>query len=62
MCSYSAGTTLALGLRVLQIGGDGRCTPLPDAVVDLWHCDALGLYSDIASEGTAGASSCVVTR
>jgi protocatechuate 3,4-dioxygenase beta subunit len=52
--SVSAGTTLALGLRVLRIGGDGRCTALPGAVVDLWHCDALGLYSDIASEGTAG--------
>ena len=51
--SVSAGTTFALGLRVLQIVA-GRCAPLPGAVVDLWHCDALGLYSDIAQEGTAG--------
>jgi protocatechuate 3,4-dioxygenase beta subunit len=51
--SVSSGTTLALGLRVLQINGN-RCTPLPGAVVDLWHCDALGAYSDIASEGTSG--------
>jgi protocatechuate 3,4-dioxygenase beta subunit len=52
--SISAGTTLALGLRVLQISSEGRCTPLPDAVVDLWHCDALGVYSDVAQEGTTG--------
>jgi len=51
--TVSAGTTFALGLRVLRIA-DGRCTPLPDAIVDIWHCDALGSYSDIASEGTAG--------
>jgi protocatechuate 3,4-dioxygenase beta subunit len=37
--SVSAGTTLGLGLRVLRIGGDGSCTPLPGAVVDLpgWY-------------------------
>jgi protocatechuate 3,4-dioxygenase beta subunit len=51
--SVSEGTTLALALRVLQVA-DGRCTPLKDAVVDIWHCDALGRYSDIAREGTAG--------
>jgi len=26
------------------------------AYVDIWHCDAAGLYSDIAQEGTAGAT------
>ncbi|TDV47875.1 twin-arginine translocation pathway signal protein [Actinophytocola oryzae] len=51
--SVSAGTTLALGLRVLRVDGR-RCAPLRGAVVDIWHCDALGAYSDIASEGTSG--------
>jgi protocatechuate 3,4-dioxygenase beta subunit len=51
--TVSAGTTFALGLRVLRIA-DGRCTPLPAAVVDVWHCDAAGSYSDIAQEGTSG--------
>ena len=23
----------------------GECTPLADAVVDVWHCDASGVYS-----------------
>jgi hypothetical protein len=30
------------------------CTPIPNAAVDVWHCDALGLYSGVASLGTAG--------
>ncbi|HEX6358339.1 twin-arginine translocation pathway signal protein [Actinophytocola sp.] len=51
--SVSAGTTLTMNLRVLQIS-DGRCAPLPDAVFDVWHCDAAGLYSDIAQEGSVG--------
>jgi protocatechuate 3,4-dioxygenase beta subunit len=33
---------------------DGACTPLPGAYVDIWHCDAAGGYSDVASEGTSG--------
>jgi protocatechuate 3,4-dioxygenase beta subunit len=30
------------------------CSPIRDAIVDVWHCDALGLYSGYASEGTGG--------
>ncbi|MBM7773770.1 protocatechuate 3,4-dioxygenase beta subunit [Actinokineospora baliensis] len=48
-----AGTPLALTLTVLRADGGG-CQPLPGAVVDIWHCDAAGDYSDIASEGTTG--------
>lgn len=39
------GVPLALALRVFRIGRD--CEPLPGAVVDVWHCDALGRYSDV---------------
>jgi protocatechuate 3,4-dioxygenase beta subunit len=35
---------LALAFRVSQVGATG-CTPLPGAVVDVWHCDAAGVYS-----------------
>ncbi len=42
-----------LSLRVYAISNNA-CAPLAGAVVDLWHCDAAGLYSDIQSEGTAG--------
>jgi protocatechuate 3,4-dioxygenase beta subunit len=27
--------------------GPGRCDPLPGALVDLWQCDAAGIYSDV---------------
>jgi protocatechuate 3,4-dioxygenase beta subunit len=40
------GTPMRLGLRVSQVGG-GACSPLVGAVVDVWHCDALGVYSDV---------------
>jgi protocatechuate 3,4-dioxygenase beta subunit len=36
------GSTLRLALQV-RTAGD--CKPLRDAVVDIWHCDALGDYS-----------------
>ena len=26
---------------------DGQCSPLVDALVDLWQCDALGVYGDV---------------
>jgi protocatechuate 3,4-dioxygenase beta subunit len=40
------GTALRLVLRVSQISGSS-CMPLAGAIVDLWHCDALGVYSDV---------------
>ena len=30
------------------------CAPIEGAVVDIWHANAAGRYSDIASEGTSG--------
>ena len=35
-----------LDLTVYTIGLDGSRMPLPQAQVDLWHVDALGVYSD----------------
>lgn len=48
------GATLRLGIRVL----DADCQPIPDAVVEVWHCNALGIYSGFeeASQGGAGGS------
>jgi protocatechuate 3,4-dioxygenase beta subunit len=40
------GTPLNLTLRVSRLDGAG-CRPLPGAHVDIWHCDALGIYSDV---------------
>lgn len=40
------GVPLKLTLRVSQINTNG-CAPLAGAMVDIWHCDALGVYSDV---------------
>ncbi len=41
-----AGVPLALELRVAQVATSG-CTPLVGATVELWQCDALGVYSGV---------------
>jgi len=40
------GTPLALTLLVSRLNA-GDCQPLPGAQVDIWHCDAMGVYSDV---------------
>jgi protocatechuate 3,4-dioxygenase beta subunit len=41
-------TPLALTIGVYKVDGM-TCTPLPGLQVDIWHADALGIYSDVAS-------------
>jgi protocatechuate 3,4-dioxygenase beta subunit len=43
--SVKAGVPLTLGLRISSIS-NADCTPLMGAIVDIWHCDAAGVYSD----------------
>ena len=43
------GVPLALALTVVDAS---TCEPIPDAAVDIWHCDALGTYSGEPSEGS----------
>ncbi|GAA3001239.1 intradiol ring-cleavage dioxygenase [Actinokineospora diospyrosa] len=45
------GTRLDLALKVVDSEG---CTPLKDVVVEIWHCDAAGLYSGAESQSTGG--------
>ncbi|HKX33541.1 MAG TPA: hypothetical protein VJ302_38035 [Blastocatellia bacterium] len=42
------GAVLKLKFNV-SLAGSSACTPLPGAMVDVWHCDALGIYSDVAA-------------
>ncbi len=42
----SAGVSLHLQLQVTGIKA-GQCQPLPGAIVDIWHCNAAGVYSDV---------------
>jgi protocatechuate 3,4-dioxygenase beta subunit len=44
------GTPLALTLAISRLGA-GDCQPLAGAQVDIWHCDALGVYSDVKDPG-----------
>jgi len=41
------GVPLSLALRVSSLDGTA-CTALAGAIVDVWHCDARGIYSDTA--------------
>jgi protocatechuate 3,4-dioxygenase beta subunit len=45
--AVEAGALLALNFNVSQVGANG-CLPLKGARVEVWHCDAAGLYSDVA--------------
>ena len=45
------GTTLRLALRVRDAE---TCEPLENAIVDVWHCDATGLYSGFESASQGG--------
>jgi protocatechuate 3,4-dioxygenase beta subunit len=47
------GARLRLAVRVRDAGS---CEPLRNAVVDVWHCDAVGVYSgfEAASTGAGG--------
>lgn len=42
------GLPLRLRLGVVQVSGQD-CTPLPNAAVDIWHCDAQGYYSGVSA-------------
>src|SRR5205807_1655868 len=47
------GVPLTLTFHVYQVSGT-TVTPVSGARVDIWNANALGVYSDEASEGTTG--------
>lgn len=44
--SVCEGTPLYLTIQLSRLNSSG-CRPLPGALVDLWQCDALGIYSGV---------------
>ena len=48
--SVRPGTPLVLTFNVSAVTG-GECVSLAGAIVDVWHCDAAGVYSDVADPG-----------
>lgn len=55
--SVKNGVPLLLAVRLYKLA-DGKFAPLKGAMVDVWHCDAQGVYSDedhpMNHENTAG--------
>ena len=47
------GAPLNLTFQVSRVG-TGGCSALSGAQVDVWHCDAAGVYSDVAAQSTVG--------
>jgi protocatechuate 3,4-dioxygenase beta subunit len=47
------GTPLKLTIRAFRVES-GACTPLSGATIDIWHCNAEGLYSDESANNTVG--------
>ena len=47
----SSGVPLQLTFKVARVV-DGACTPLTGAYLDVWHCDSVGTYSDVAGAGS----------
>jgi len=48
--SVRDGALLALTFNVSTLAS-GACAPLAGAIVDVWHCDAQGVYSDVSDGG-----------
>lgn len=54
-----AGTPLALTITVMN--SNAACTALAGAYVDIWHCDAKGIYSDEPTYNPGGGTGAVNT-
>lgn len=48
--SIKAGALLRLAFHVSDVSAN-TCAPLAGAQVDIWHCDALGVYSGVSDPG-----------
>ena len=48
--SVRDGIPLTLAINVFDVA-NSSCTPITDAQVDVWHCDAQGLYSGVSDQG-----------
>ena len=50
------GATLKLTFNVSGVGSSGGCTPYAGAYVDVWHCDGVGVYSDVTDNAQGFAT------
>lgn len=56
-----AGVPLTLTINVQNLSSASGCAVLTGAYVDIWHCDAKGIYSDEPSYNPGGGTGNVVT-
>ena len=47
-------TGIAFTLNITVVDSENSCAPMQGVQVDIWHCNAAGVYSDIAAESTTG--------
>lgn len=48
-----AGVSLALDLQVLDVD---TCEPVPNAYLEIWHCNSTGVYSGVTATGNGDGS------
>jgi protocatechuate 3,4-dioxygenase beta subunit len=51
--TIESGLKLQLGINISQLNNNAL-TPVSDAQVDIWHCNARGVYSDVSAQSTVG--------
>jgi len=49
--SVTEGVPLTININISDVANNS-CTPLEGAQVDMWHCDALGVYSGVSDQGS----------
>jgi uncharacterized protein (TIGR03437 family) len=59
--SVRTGVPLTLTINIQNLPNGGTCTPLAGAYVDIWHCDAKGIYSDESTYNPGGGTGSVNT-
>src|SRR5258708_10066247 len=47
---------IPLTLTITVVNANTNCAALAGAYVDIWHCDAIGIYSDEASYNPGGGT------
>lgn len=53
ICEDQEGVELILDTQVIDVN---TCDPVPDAVIEIWHCNSTGVYSGIAAGGNGDSS------
>jgi protocatechuate 3,4-dioxygenase beta subunit len=51
-----SGIPLTLTITVQNLSNSSSCSPLAGAYVDIWHCDAKGVYSDESTYNPGGGT------